>query len=148
MKIILDTRREKKNKKYPVKLRVTYQRKVATYLTVFEFSIADYKKLNASHIREDLQSVKRKISEFEHAAVNAVNEIHPFNCKEFERDFVQGHPLIIQKKDKKLEFEVSEFQFDTQPYEKRFPILKEKHPGNDFISVTFLTYILRLLEEG
>jgi hypothetical protein len=48
--VILDTRRMKENKKFPVKLRVNYQRKTNYYQTIFDLSEEEYQKLSASRI--------------------------------------------------------------------------------------------------
>jgi len=56
LSIILDTRRMKmKTKKYPVKLRVTFEREVQYYQTIYDLSKEDYEKLSSSRISEDLK---------------------------------------------------------------------------------------------
>jgi len=51
LSIILDKRRMKqKIKKYPVKLRVTYQRKSKLYCTVYDLSEEEFGKLNAPNV--------------------------------------------------------------------------------------------------
>ena len=55
---ILDTRRIKKTSKYPVKLRVTFERATEYYQTVFDLAKAQYEKLTASRIATELQVIR------------------------------------------------------------------------------------------
>ena len=48
--IILDTRRVKRNGKFPLKLSVTNQRITRDYLTLFELDKADYKRVKEREI--------------------------------------------------------------------------------------------------
>jgi len=56
--IILDTRRIKKSGKFPVKLRVTFQRVPEYYQTVFNLSKEEWEKLPASRISNELQAIR------------------------------------------------------------------------------------------
>ncbi len=55
--IILDIRRVKRNGKFPLKLRVTNQRITRDYLTVFELSESDYKRLSGHKVSAELQKL-------------------------------------------------------------------------------------------
>ena len=66
--IILDTRRMKKSDKYPVKLRVTFQRVTEYYQTVFDLAKEDWEKLPASRISNELQPIRDKLKEIERKA--------------------------------------------------------------------------------
>ena len=69
LSIILDTRRMKmKTKKYPVKLRVTFERAVQYYQTIFDLSKEEYKKLSSSRISEDLKQIQDKLRTIERDA--------------------------------------------------------------------------------
>ncbi len=146
--VILDTRRQKKAQKYPLKLRVTIDRKVEYYPTIFDLSKEDHKKLAAPRINEELQQVRNQLQQIEREAGKFIQDADPFSFEEFERDFVQGNKSFRQRRAKKESFVVTGYEFDIRPYEKRFPILHEGHPDKDYISLTFLSYIRRLLEEG
>ena len=49
--IILDTRREKKDKTYPVKIRVTYDQKYKKYGTKYTLNESDYKTITSNNFR-------------------------------------------------------------------------------------------------
>ncbi|MBN8852409.1 MAG: hypothetical protein BGO55_01525 [Sphingobacteriales bacterium 50-39] len=146
--VILDTRRQKKAEKYPLKLRVTFNREVEYYLTIFDLSSEDHKKLTAPRISQELQQIRDQLQEIEAKAKTFAREADPFSFEEFERDFIKDNKHFRQRRTNKQPFVVTGYQFDIQPYEKRFPLLRETHPDKDYISVTFLSYIRRLLEEG
>ena len=63
--IIPDSRRMKKAEKYPIKLRVTFQRVPEYYQTVFDLSKEEWEKLSASGISNELQLVRDKLKEIE-----------------------------------------------------------------------------------
>src|ERR1700712_4293290 len=86
--IILDSRRIKTNNKYPLKLRVTFERISEYYQTIFDLSRDDYEKLSASRISNELQSIRDKLKEIERTAENALSTFSPFSFAEFEKDFI------------------------------------------------------------
>jgi integrase/recombinase XerD len=146
--VVLDTRRQKKTQKYPLKLRVTVDRKVEYYPTIFDLSEEDHKKLSAPRISDELQQVRKQLQTIEREAGKFIQDSEPFSFEEFEKDFIKGNKFFRQRLVKKEPFVVTGYEFDIRPYEKRFSLLQEVHPDKDYISVTFLSYIRRLLEEG
>jgi len=146
--VILDTRRQKKAQKYPLKLRVTVDRKVEYYPTIFDLTEGEYQKLSAPRISEELQKIRSQLKKIEREAGKFIEDADPFTLEEFERDFIVENRLFRQRRAKKEPIAVSKYEFDIRPYEKQFPILHEIHPDKDYISLTFLSYIKRLLEEG
>lgn len=147
--IILDTRRiKKKNSKYPVKLRVTFERISQYYQTVFDLSTDNYEKLSASRINLELQEVREKLKEIQRTAENTIKELEPFNFPEFEKFFILNNRLFRQRKTKKIVAPVICDEFDFSEYEKRFSILKEKDFQPDTILAVYLSYIKRLLQDG
>ncbi len=148
IRIILDTRREKKTKKYPVKLRVSMDSKVELYPTIYDLSEIDYKKFAAPRISDDLQKVRSTLQQIETDAIKIAKDLDPFCFETFGKEFIVLNKFFRQRKIKKEPFVINSFEFDIKPYEKRFSILKEVNPSKDFISATFISYINRLLEEG
>ncbi|MFT4093248.1 MAG: site-specific integrase [Niabella sp.] len=148
--IILDTRREKKTKKYPVKLRVTQDRKTEYYPTIYDLFYDDYKKFTAPHISSELQEVRKTLKQIETDAENLVTDLEPFSFETFEKDFIYNNPLFRQKKHikKALAKLPADDKFDYTPFYKKFPILKDADPEPDTIGFTYLTYIKQLLKEG
>jgi integrase/recombinase XerD len=147
--MILDTRRIKENKKYPVKLRVNHQRVTNYYPTIFDLSEEDYGKLSATRVSQELQGVRDKLKQIERGALNALEKLKPFSFAAFEKNFVLGNPLFKQRKIKALSADVSsEDGFDYSPYQKKFPILQET--GAKLLTLTwaYQQYIKKLVREG
>jgi hypothetical protein len=113
--ILLDTRRIKKSMKYPVKLRVTFERVSEYYQSIFDLSKQEFEKLTAPRISIDLKFIRDQLKEIERTAQNAVNILDPFNFSDFEKDFIRNNNLFRQRK---LKLEVlwqSSIEFDYTP---------------------------------
>lgn len=87
-KIVLDKRRSKKDGSYPVKLRVTFQRKQKYYATGFSFIEADFIKVMGSRPRGDSKQINLELAEFEKRAWKVINSISPFTFQVFEKNFL------------------------------------------------------------
>ena len=143
------------NNLYPVKLRVTVNRKREYYPTIYDLSKDDYKKFSAPHINNELHQIRSNIQKIETSAKKIVDELQPFDLSQFENKFIVGNPLLKSKWQKRQP-EVTGItkpdpvheEFDFSPYEERFPIFKEESPTQDYIAVTFISYIKNLLMEG
>jgi integrase/recombinase XerD len=145
---ILDTRRIKKTSKYPVKLRVTFERATEYYQTIFDLHKDDWDKLAASRISNELQSVRDKLKEIERTAENAIEKLDPFTFSEFDKDFIQNNNLFRKRKLKPgITSEITD-RFDYSPLLKRFRILGEENIIAGTISTAYLAYIKKLLREG
>src|SRR5437868_1030737 len=97
--IILDTRRiKKKINKYPVKLRVIFERVTEDYQTIYDLSQGDYNKFSAPRISDELKLTREKLNEIERTAKNIAKELEPFSFIEFETNFINGHPLFRRRK--------------------------------------------------
>lgn len=149
--IVLDTRRVKKNGKFPVKLRVISGRVPRDYPTVFELTETDYKKLSAPRISEELQEVRKKFQEITTGADTVLRQLETFLFSEFEAGYINKHPKLFKPKKSKesAQQQVTEADdFDYAPYLKRFTIFQEDLSKPKSISVTFLSYIKKLLQQG
>lgn len=148
--LVLDTRRAKKAQKYPVKLRVTFNREPQYYQTVFDLTEDDWQKFTASRISQDLQSVRDKLKKIERSATFAAEKILPFSFPVFERSFVLNHPLLKQRKNKlaAVPVEAEEDDFDFTPLHKRFSILVEKNCKPGTLTWSYQQYIKNLIREG
>ncbi len=147
--IILDTRRIKKTDKYPVKLRVTNMRLSKNYKTIYDLSEQDYQKLPASRVSDKLQDVRKKLHEVKRSAENYINELDPFSFFEFEEGFIQENKLFRLRNFKPEPLmPIKEDGFDYSPYLSRFPIFKEDKSSSGSMSVTFLSYMKKLLQRG
>ena len=105
LSIILDTRRIKKSNKYPVKLRVTFERVTEYYQTIFDLTKDEYDKLSASRISNELQTIRDKLKEIERTAENAVKDLGSFSFTDFE-NVILGKPSV---------FNDAELSFDLKP---------------------------------
>jgi integrase/recombinase XerD len=146
--IILDTRRIKKTGKYPIKLRVTFQRVTEYYQTIFDLSKEEWEKLPASRISNELQPLRDKLKEIERKAENAVKELSPFNFTEFEKDFIKGNAHFHQRNFKVELITPGEAEFDYTPFYKKFPLFIETVGRPGLISYSYLKYIKQLIREG
>jgi integrase/recombinase XerD len=146
--IILDTRRMKRSKKYPVKLRVTFQRVPEYYQTVFDLSKDEWEKLPASRISNELQTIRNKLKEIEKSASTCIGNIEPFSFEEFEKNFIQTHRHFRQRKQKDKSVPQNNVEFDYTSFHKKFPILTEVPGKPGTISYSYLIFIKTLIREG
>jgi integrase len=146
--LTLDTRRVKQRTgKYPLKLHVTFQRKIRRYQTVFEFTSEDYKKLSSSRLSGELLERKEELKKLIRSAEEAVHALDPFTFADFERSFILNNRLFHQRKGIKDSIPKSEYLFDWSQYAHRFPIFKEPPTEPGTLLYTTLSYIDRLLQE-
>jgi len=88
--IIQDTRREKKNKTYPVKIRITFQRKQVYYPTRFDLTEDDFKKLFTPKPREEYKKILLELTSLENKAKSILDELKDnFNWKAFDAKFLK-----------------------------------------------------------
>jgi len=99
--IVLDTRRAKSNKKYPVKLRVTQERISEYYSTVFDLTQEEYNKFSAPRISDSLQEVREHIRSIELDARKALDKIIPFDFRIFENNYINNCRFFKPKKKRK-----------------------------------------------
>lgn len=145
--MILDTRRIKKTNKYPIKLRVTYERIPEYYQTIFDLTKDDYEKLSASRISSDLQVIRDKLKDIERTAENAAKKLDPFNFYDFVKHFIRSNNLFRQRKQKDKTTLDSSDKFDYSSFNKRFCILSEEFKSGT-VSAFYLGYIKNLIQQG
>ncbi len=146
--VILDTRRmKKKTGKFPLKLRVTYERTPQYYTTTYELTEEDYNKLSASRISITLQDIRERIQEIERTSSEIAKNLDPFAFAEFEKDYILNNKHFQQKKLKPAQLKTDTEDFDFTPYVKKFSILNDDHSRLGTISVTYLSYIKKLIQE-
>lgn len=146
--IILDTRRMKNGSKYPVKLRVTYNRVTEYYQTVFDLTKTDWEKLSASRINNDLQQLRDKLKELERQATTVISDLDPFGFKEFEKTFVSDNSNFRQRIAKNEVVITSYDNFDYSPFQKKFPLLFEPITKPGLLSYSYSILIKKLVREG
>lgn len=150
--IILDTRRVKNGNKYPVKLRVTYNRATEYYQTIFDLSKTDWEKLSATRISNELQPIRDKLKETERQAETAIIDLSPFSFHLFEKNFIQDNAVFKQRKPREaLTVEAildNQDSFDYSPFYKKFPLLLEPVTKPGVISYSYTLFIKKLIREG
>lgn len=149
LSIILYTRRIKKSNKYPVKLRVTFERITKYYQTVFDLTKDQYDKLSASRISNELQTIRNKLKDIQRTAENAVKDMEEFSFTEFENDFIYNNAILFRpRKLKPLILSENTSEFDYSSFLKKFPILLEEDSMPGTISFCYKKVIKNFLREG
>ena len=147
LKLILDTRYEKKSGRYPVKLNVTFQRKPRPYQTIYDLTVEEWEKLDASRVSDSLQMIRKKLEQIETQAKDFISKMDSFSFEEFEKRYILNNSLFKQRKRKRDFTPVLQDEFDFTEYKKTFPILEEKNLRPGTITFTYLSYIKRLIQE-
>lgn len=146
LSIILDKRRMKqKIKKYPVKLRVTYQRKSKLYCTIYDLSEEEFGKLNAPNVGAGLKAIRDKLRDIERGADNAIRSMSAFHFDDFEKEYILDNPLFNKQKTTHNVTVKGVYGYDVAQYAHRFPIFKELTMPAGTILVSFRSYIDKLL---
>ena len=86
--IFIDTRREKSNKKYPVKLRVyaTQLRKQKFYPTIFEFTKKEFASIwETQKPREEYKDTRLEMQALDNLANKTAKLLKPFSFEQFEK---------------------------------------------------------------
>ncbi len=144
--VILDTRRIKKRTgKYPLKLRVTYDREPQYYPTIYDLSEEDYKKFSATRLNTALIQIRDKIQEIERKSREMAINLDPFTFADFEKECILNNPSFYQHKSIANATVEPLYKFDASQYIHRFPIFKESILPAGTILVTFRSYIDKLL---
>ena len=92
-RIILDTRRTKQNGLYPVKLRVTYERKHRYYPTGKDMSEPDFEKAFGAKPREKFKEIRKYLIYVEGLAKDAIHNAMPFfSFQAFEANYYPPPP--------------------------------------------------------
>ena len=137
-----------KTNEYPLKLRVTFERVTEYYQTIYDLQEVDFKKLSATRVSEELQTLREKLKEIERTAKNAVQELEQFSFIEFEKDYIKDNPLFRHRKLAEVIQPSGKDDFDYSPFLKRFTIFKDDHSKSGCVSNSFFSYIKSKLKEG
>ena len=90
--VYLDTRREKQNGNYPVKLRVfdSNIRKQKLYPTPFEFTTKEFDSIwNTARPRKEYKEIRLKIQALENRANEIAQNLNVFSFEQFERKLIR-----------------------------------------------------------
>jgi len=87
--IILDTRKIKKDQTYPVKLRVTFERKQQYYPTPHDLTEIDFERVMFSkRLTDPDKKLKIKITAFESKAIGIIKDLQLFTWHIFEKHYL------------------------------------------------------------
>lgn len=86
--IYLDKRRELKDGTYPVKLRVTYDRKSKLYKTEFSISEDDFIKVMGKSPRGDYKDIRLELNDIEVQAGEVLDKLSAFSFDDFEKKYL------------------------------------------------------------
>lgn len=146
--VVLDTRRIKKNNKYPVKLRVVFKRKTRDFQTVYDLSKEEFDRLNAPRINEDLILIRDNLRKIKRNADTFIEDTRDdFSYEEFEVCFVRDEPLFKKRREKEIIVEKQKLEDFFETYLRRFKILKEVDLRHGTILPVFISCIKRLIME-
>ena len=86
---LLDKRKLKNDKTYPVKLRVTFERKQQYYATPYDFTEKEFDRLMFSKkLSESEKILKIKVTAHENKAINIIKDLPTFTWKFFEKHYL------------------------------------------------------------
>jgi integrase/recombinase XerD len=99
--IVLDTRRIKKNSKYPVKLRVVFERKTRDFQTIYDLSKEEFQRLTASRINEDLCVIRDNLKKLNRDAEAFIEDIRDdFSFDEFDVCYIREEKLFRKRRER------------------------------------------------
>ncbi len=92
--MILDTRRAKGGDKYPVKLRITFERDRKYYPTPHDLTESEFERVmfpqEGSRIKPAEKSLRKSIEAFEEKANEVINILPVFTWQQFEKKYIEN----------------------------------------------------------
>ncbi len=85
--VVPDTRRSTNEKKFPLKLRVTFKGLRRYYSTGHAVTVDEWEKLNSSDVKGRLRSIRNDIANIEKNALRVANQLTIFSFNEFQNTF-------------------------------------------------------------
>jgi integrase/recombinase XerD len=102
---VLDTRKIKNDNTYPVKLRVTFERKQKYYSTPYYFTDNDFERIMfGKKLSEDQKVLRKAITSFENKAIDIIKKLPFFSWQLFEK-----HYFINRGAKQSINFAFSEY---------------------------------------
>lgn len=95
--IILDTRRSHSDGFYPVKLRITYQRKQKYYPVInergepYRYTLAEFEKIRSPKARGGYKEISLSLDKAEHAALEVIEKLPVFSFEAFESRYLTDY---------------------------------------------------------
>ncbi|QIP12231.1 site-specific integrase [Spirosoma aureum] len=98
--VVLDTRRQKLDGTYPLRLRVTYQRERKYYsIKLTDLTQTEWDKLSGERLRDDkLREIRDKIKTYESDADSVLKDMDRFTFARFEKLYFDDHTTDASQK--------------------------------------------------
>ncbi|MCE7043960.1 site-specific integrase [Dyadobacter sp. CY312] len=140
-KVVLDERREKAEQRYPLKLRVTYDRRRKYYKTGLDMTKVEFGKLPTSKL-ESLKDIRLQVKALEVKAENVYKALVVFTFEDFEKAFFSKkvdsvpHDVYSMLNDYVKKLEVEGRVSTSQSYDNALVSLRKYKPKLKFEEVT------------
>lgn len=85
LKVVLDSRRPKKDNLFPVKIRITSKRKQQYFYSGVDLSEEDFQKVMNGSVRSDLRKLKIKIQDFTNRMQSIMDTMKDFSFRELNK---------------------------------------------------------------
>jgi len=95
--IVLDQRTAKKGGTFPVKLRITFQRKQKYYALNKDLTLDEFSKVNSQKPRSEYKELKLAFEAFEGEARKVINDLKAFSFEAFEKRFYEDAKTTTNK---------------------------------------------------
>lgn len=88
--LFLDTRKAKKNGKFPLKLTIYNQSRKKRYTTGVDLTVVEWEKINGKRLKEpNLKEVKASLNKILEKSANILDNLMPFSFIAFEKKFFE-----------------------------------------------------------
>ncbi|MEZ2441719.1 phage integrase SAM-like domain-containing protein [Chitinophaga sp. RCC_12] len=87
VKVVPDERRSKNDKRFPLKLRITYKGVRKYYATGYDSTEEEWDMINSADAKASLRKIKQEIGIIEKDAQKCCDDITPFSFFQFEKAF-------------------------------------------------------------
>ncbi|CAN5661265.1 site-specific integrase [soil metagenome] len=139
--IVLDTRRIKQEGTFPIKLRITFERKQKYYPTPYDLTEKEFDRVMFSRRLSDSEKeLKKKITAFEIKAADIIKELPFFTWQLFEKNYLTNRgtrdSLDTAFADYIEQLRGSDRIGTAESYECAQTSLRKFAPGAKFIDVT------------
>jgi hypothetical protein len=155
--VYLDKRAIKRDGTYPIKIRITYDRKQKYYLTNHSLTEEDFNRIlfTAKRLSEDDKVIKRCIHDFENKAIQIIKDLPLFTWLSFEKKFISNRAAKFSVSDAIMEYAIElrkEGRIGTAfSYECTKSSFDKFLPAATFIDITpkvLRDYELQMVQKG
>lgn len=87
IKVMVDNRRQKDKKRFPLKLRITHKGERKYYSTGYDSTIEEWEVINTANAKGNMRKIKNAITTIENDVEKCISQIIPFSFRQFEKLF-------------------------------------------------------------